>query len=299
MTTVEANYQRHIEELERSGIGEPVVISAPDTIDAYNHERQFAGVDAIVAADPAARWLTIGDSGADVTLAFRAGARSIIASNITSHSLNALAAQGKLPPCEVRALNAEALELPEGGVDYVLCRQAFHHFPRPMIGFYEMWRVARRGVILIEPGDIMPPRPLENVRAMAKKVLRGQSGDETLFEADAANFIYRLSLVEAWKAAVALQADAFFERRFNHLYLAPVSGAKRSDVVWRGLYSLAIGLQDGLCAAGLMNWGMGGAILLKSGAKPELARALGRVGWRERRVPRNPFLDKPSAPAVG
>jgi SAM-dependent methyltransferase len=112
--------------------------------------------------------------------------QDITATNISDVALRFLATTGKLPPCRTRSLNAEDIDLPNESMDFVLCRQAFHHFPRPMIGFYEMWRVARLGVVLIEPADILPVRIFERVRTLAKSVLRGQRGDETLFEADAA-----------------------------------------------------------------------------------------------------------------
>ncbi|WP_158308790.1 methyltransferase domain-containing protein [Desulfocurvibacter africanus] len=49
--------------------------------------------------------------------------------------------------------NAEKLSFANGSYDYLLCKEAFHHFPRPMIALYEMLRVARKGIVLIEPND--------------------------------------------------------------------------------------------------------------------------------------------------
>jgi SAM-dependent methyltransferase len=297
MGSIQASYARHALELENAKLNVPVVIGDPDSIDALNHEQQFSGVDALVRAWPTANWLTIGDSGADVHLLYKAGAQDITATNISDVALRFLTTTGKLPPCQIRSLNAEDIGRPNESIDFVLCRQAFHHFPRPMIGFYEMWRVARVGVVLIEPADILPVRIFERARTLAKRVLRGQRGDETLFEADAANFIYRLSLNEAWKAAVALQATSMFQRQFNHMYLQKVSAAKRTDPLMRFAYGTAIGLQNALCATGLMSWGMGGVILLKATPTKDLSNQLQTCGWRSRPVPRNPYIAQTSAPA--
>ena len=49
--------------------------------------------------------------------------------------------------------NAESLSFGDGEFDFVLCKESYHHFPRPMIALYEMIRVAGTGVILMEPTD--------------------------------------------------------------------------------------------------------------------------------------------------
>lgn len=52
-----------------------------------------------------------------------------------------------------RALNAAAMALPHGVFDFVLCKESYHPFPRLMLAFYEMLRVARAGVVLIESNN--------------------------------------------------------------------------------------------------------------------------------------------------
>jgi SAM-dependent methyltransferase len=46
------------------------------------------------------------------------------------------------------------LEFEDQAFDYVFTKETLHHLPNPYAGLYEMFRVAERGVILIEPnGD--------------------------------------------------------------------------------------------------------------------------------------------------
>ena len=54
---------------------------------------------------------------------------------------------------EFSAQNAESLKFLDNSFDYVLCKEAFHHFPRPFIALHEMFRVSQKGVVLIEPRD--------------------------------------------------------------------------------------------------------------------------------------------------
>ena len=49
--------------------------------------------------------------------------------------------------------NAENLSFEDKTIDFILCKESYHHFPRPMVALYEMLRVARNGVLLIEPND--------------------------------------------------------------------------------------------------------------------------------------------------
>ena len=44
-------------------------------------------------------------------------------------------------------INAEAIALESDSFNYyLLCKEALHHMPRPMIAIYEMLRAARKGV---------------------------------------------------------------------------------------------------------------------------------------------------------
>ncbi len=46
---------------------------------------------------------------------------------------------------EYSAQNAESLSFASNSFDYVFCKDAMHHCPRPVIALYEMLRVARGG----------------------------------------------------------------------------------------------------------------------------------------------------------
>lgn len=52
-----------------------------------------------------------------------------------------------------RVENAEKLSSPNETLDFVLCKESYHHFTRPMLALYEMLRVATKAVVLIEPNE--------------------------------------------------------------------------------------------------------------------------------------------------
>jgi ubiquinone/menaquinone biosynthesis C-methylase UbiE len=56
--------------------------------------------------------------------------------------------------------NAEMLSMSDDQVDYILCKESYHHFPRPYAALYEMIRVAREAIVIIEPQDPISKMPL-------------------------------------------------------------------------------------------------------------------------------------------
>ena len=105
-------------------------------------------------ASQGARWLTVGDYyfGMDAHSLLRRGAGSVLATDIAEKRLKIGKEKGLIH--EYKALNADVLDLPSNSVDFAFCKEAFHHFPRPMRSLYELMRVAKRGVLLIEPNEI-------------------------------------------------------------------------------------------------------------------------------------------------
>ncbi|GMV78686.1 MAG: hypothetical protein AMXMBFR79_18160 [Chitinophagaceae bacterium] len=48
-------------------------------------------------------------------------------------------------------MNAEEINLPDKSYDLVIVQDGLHHLPRPPLGFTEMLRISRKGIIVIEP----------------------------------------------------------------------------------------------------------------------------------------------------
>jgi hypothetical protein len=59
---------------------------------------------------------------------------------------------------EVEMADMNNLDFPDGAFDYAFVKESLHHDPMPYRAIYEMMRVSRKGVMLIEPnGDTHQP----------------------------------------------------------------------------------------------------------------------------------------------
>jgi ubiquinone/menaquinone biosynthesis C-methylase UbiE len=101
--------------------------------------------------------------------------------------------------------DAEALPCRDGAVDLVVITNGLHHLLDPVKGLNEMYRVARRGVIAIEPADTILMPFFKRV-GLAKK-----------YE-EAGNEVRRLSR-RAFEGVIR-GSDTFVYRRFFHTWNA-------------------------------------------------------------------------------
>jgi len=129
-----------------------------------------------------------------------------IASDLYAEGIKQAAVDGWVD--EVQSADVEDLPFADESIDCVIAKEAFHHWPRPMLGFYEMLRVAHKAVLLIEPYDYMhePPRPLP------RKEMYNDNYE------DVGNYIYQVSLREILKAAWSLYLPAVAAAGFNDPY---------------------------------------------------------------------------------
>ena len=242
----------------------------------------------LLEAHPQAMWLTIGDSGADAAWLRAKGAR-VTASSISLAQLTYLKDHGYLEGIDIEVQNAEQISREDSSVDYVYCKEAYHHLPRPAIGLYEMCRVAKRAVVLCEPYDGGRPRLLDWVVRLVKRSLRKNDARSELFE-PIGNYIYRLSIAETLKISTALQLHSIYFAGLSDFYVQSLCRRPVADSLPRTVVSLAIATQEFLCKLGLMNWGRVVAVIFKVEPPAALSERLRRLGYSEKRVPLNPYL---------
>lgn len=74
---------------------------------------------------------------------------------VSDLSPQALSLCGQLDPLlkTVQTNTEDMVEIPDASYDLVVVQDGLHHLPRPVLGFTEMLRVARKAVILIEPHE--------------------------------------------------------------------------------------------------------------------------------------------------
>lgn len=269
----------------------PSLIGQPETIDAWRHRRMYEGLTSLV--DASQSWLTIGDSGADAFWLSSQGVENITASSITDHQLRNLQARGALDGVEIREINAEQIDLPNDAVDFTMCKEAFHHFARPMVGLYEMLRVSRRGVVLLaEPLDDGRKRPLDSAKTLIKRTLRRNTAMANDMFETAGNYIYGVSLREMHKAAIALQLADLRYLPLNDFFHQKVSRNMIDHTTSRLVTKTAIKMQDVLTRTGLMSWGSLTVILLKQPLEEPTSEGLNKAGFKTCSIPQNPYIGK-------
>lgn len=250
------------------------------------HDREYELARPILSAHPDAEWLTVGDGGGDAWWLRKQGAKVTGSSISLSHLKRFGALLDGIPLLEI---NAEAIDLPDGATDYVLCKASFHHFPRPMIAFYEFLRVARQGMLLIEPTEFGPGRPLDVVRKVVKRLLRGESFGAQEFETTG-NYIYRVSIRETYRALCAIQSPWFAVKPYNSFFGCGINGRSRHSPLYSTIYRMALVTQDLLCRLGLMRPALAAVFVPTGASDPATRAALKRDGYHIIDIPRNPYL---------
>ena len=277
-----------------------------DSADAWLHLRMFRCIDPVVQEYPESRWMTVGDGrfGKDAHYLEQKGAK-VLATDISDKLLAQGRARGFIQEYQVE--NAEALTFADESFDFVLCKDAFHHFPRPMIALYEMLRVARQGVLLIEPSDhpvLLAPRGIlfKAIKALAIRCGMGRrfnTPDTHIIEyndpayEEGGNFVYGLSEREVEKAAMALNLPHVAFKDLNTFYMkgAEFEKADESSAVFRAMQAQIV-RRDRRCGRGLnlAAHDILVALILKAPMAPTLRSSLTARGYRIRDLPRNPHL---------
>ncbi|MFJ4977694.1 class I SAM-dependent methyltransferase [Streptomyces coeruleorubidus] len=104
--------------------------------------------------DPAGQSVLIvcGGVGGEGVFLSRCGFTDVTVSDLSEEALGVCRTLD--PKIRTMPLNAENMaEIPDSSYDLVLVQDGLHHLPRPVLGFTEMLRVARKAVIVIEPHD--------------------------------------------------------------------------------------------------------------------------------------------------
>ena len=264
-----------------------------DTVDAWRHARMYAALDPLLAHDPEAVWLTVGDGryGKDAHYILEKGCQAL-ASDISDDLLKEAVHCGFIP--RYRRENAEFLSFDDHAFDYVLCKESYHHFPRPMIALYEMLRVSRKGVVLIEPRDSTIHTSIPDVisvkaRNLLKRILGKNRGKED-FE-PSGNYVYGISKREIEKVALGLNYAAVAFKGLNDSYFPGVENEKiaANGPLFRKVRA-KIAVENLICALGLMDYAILVAVIFKTAPAEPLRRSLSEAGFRLRILPKNPYV---------
>lgn len=239
-------------------------------------------------------WLTIGDyNGFEASFLNKRGV-SATASDISDVFLKESHKEGLIQ--EYAKINVEAIDFPSDHFDYVSCKEAFHHFPRPYVGLYEMIRVARKGVMLIEPLDVLSAIPLllflKGICDKINPLLINKIWKNRFSWESVGNYVYKVSERELEKVAMGISLPCIAFKGLNVLRNEPLCGnievphnrkvmSKINEKLWRLelLSKLHLLPHNSLCA-----------LLFKTMPEESIIRQMKEMGYRILPLPKNPYL---------
>lgn len=273
------------------------------TVDYWRHERMYSSLKPIILAYPKSTWLTVGDGryGTDANYLISNGVENVIASDI-SDTLLKIALNDKFIT-QYKIENAENLSFENNSIDFVLCKESYHHFPRPSLALYEMLRIAKNAVILIEPQDsniLIPARfglrtLLNWTKQVIKNRIKKQIGKEPYYcygnYEEVGNYVYSISEREIEKVALGLNYDMVSFKGINDSYADGVEFEEADEnselfkKIKKNIKSSDLRTQKGLQSAGLLT-----AIIFKKMPNKECILELETRGFINRLLPKNPYV---------
>lgn len=227
-------------------------------------------------------WLTIGDgSGHDSWIMLNEGFKDVLSTDIGAGTLKRSLAEGHIQ--KYAQANAEDLKFADEQYDNVLCKEAFHHMRRPYMGIYEMLRVARRTVVMIEPQDQWADFP-------------ARTGKAAPFYERVGNYVYSLSVREVQKIALGLNLPGYACKNMQDVYIQGCEFAKAdmSDPIFSTMVNTTKA-QEEKCRNNQDKWNYILVIFFKDPAllnDPALMDRLLTNGWTVERTDTNPHLVK-------
>ncbi len=243
----------------------------------------FKNIDPLIYKNE--RWLTVGDfSGIDAAYIKKKGGYTV-ASDLSLKTLEeTVLPLGLIDECSLQ--NVEKISFNDNSFDYVCCKEAYHHFPRPPLGFYEMIRVAKKGVIVIEPNDIGISYPilsfirnlLDRINTgLLKTIWKNQYSYEIV-----GNYVYKISFREFEKMAVGLDLPMIAVKGFNS-----AMGAR-----WQSKYIQFIkrNLNDILCKLTIIPYQHLSIIVFKELPNLNTIKNLKSSNYRLYSLPKNPYI---------
>ncbi|MBT4652042.1 MAG: methyltransferase domain-containing protein [Candidatus Pacebacteria bacterium] len=186
-----------------------------DSVDSWRHKRMHQLINPFLEKK-GKKWLTVGDGGfgREAHYIEKMGGDAV-ASDIAAKPL--IIAKKRRYIKKYKKVNAEKMPFKNGSFNYVLCKESYHHFPRPIISLYEMIRVSRDASILIEPNDVMKRKislknflSIENINNYIDR-----------FEISG-NYVYQISRREMIKVAYGLELPLIAFKGIDDHYIEGV-----------------------------------------------------------------------------
>lgn len=258
------------------------------SVDEWRHVRMYQALDPILEIDTKAKWLTVGDGrfGKDSKYIKEKGC-SVLASDLSQNFLEIAKKVGYIDDYKIE--NAEKLSFEDNEFDYVFCKEAYHHFPRPMIALYEMLRVANKGIVLIEPNDAFTGSNFIRIILRTLKSLVGKKVTKHNYET-VGNYVFTISRREIEKVALGLNYKTIAFKGVNDTYIVEAGDEKFSDngPIQKKIRK-KINLANILCKLNFTDYALLSTIIFKEKPSNELLNNLIKFDYTVIHLPNNPY----------
>jgi ubiquinone/menaquinone biosynthesis C-methylase UbiE len=281
------SYKKHEKTYDLNLFDENIIFNKK-SVNWYRHKRMYDTLNVLINDDHESSWLSIGDGN------YGHGANHVISQGsnclATDISIDYLEKSKKIGYIEdYQYANAENLPFDDNTFDYAFVKEAYHHFPRPTIAVYEMLRVSKKGIVLIEPNDAFTGANI--IRLFLRFVLKifGKKIQRHQWE-DVGNYVFTISRREIEKIALGLNYKFIAFKGCNDHYIRGAQDEILSDngPIGRKIIN-KIKLQDLFCQLKLTDYSLLCAILLKKEPSAELIENLSKDGFETTVLPNNPY----------
>lgn len=257
----------------------------PDNVCSFRHEIMRDFILPVIKhfGKKKFKWVTIGDGNfASDAYYLQSQGINVLATSISDETISEAKFLGYINKFKV--INAEDIDAKSGSFDFAFCKEAFHHFPRPFVALYEMLRISRKGVILIEPQETGSYRLFDWLKKCIKLMLKKDFDYEP-----AGNYIYRINIREIEKAMLSMNYRVLAYKRFNDFYISSLAD-KRVPGIGKILTLIGISIQNLLCRLRFMNYGLAAVVLFKDNIGDDLEISLKKSGYTVKKLSVNPYL---------
>lgn len=278
-----------------------------DTVDFWRHHRMYETIRPIAMRYKKKKWLSIGDGrfGLDASRLKSIFNIDVFPTDLSHDMLKIGKEKGIINRYGVE--NAENLSFSENKYDIVFCKEAFHHFPRPINALYEMIRVCKYAVVLIEPNDFNVLRsPQGIVKSLVKflisKLSRNRIYNDYNFSLfshkphsfeDSGNYVYPLSKRELEKFAYALNLKEFAWIGLNDCYIkgCEFEQAEPYNEIFIKI-KRKIKSMDNRCKwlPLFFDWNLITAVIFKKEIDNKLRKEMLSFGYSFTKISHNPYL---------
>jgi len=263
-----------------------------ESIDFWRHERMYNTLNPFIQ-EKNNRWLTVGDGvGTDANW-LQEQALSVVASDISDVVLTKAHEKGYIK--EFRKENAEQLSFEDRSFDYVFCKEAYHHFPRPYMALYEMIRVSSKAVILIEPEDIGIQMPIiifiKNILDRISPTLINKIWKNRFSFEEVGNYVYKISERELEKVAMGINLPCIAFKGINDYYSTSIDlYQSTSHQKTFNRVKSKIKFKNTLCQLGILPYQLKTCVIFKTTPTLDVKKNMQKQGYKFIEMAPNPYL---------